>query len=283
MRKMLQSRVGKTILGGTTAGVIILSGLVWNGQVNLDNVRGTVQELVERIQGLDNDRATLKQIANELVDQYNDLLVRYNNVLGELEYLYNSKNRASDKYNIRIQYLEGEIAALEKERDNLRDRKEHYQGELSNANSEIASGNAEIQRLEAELKQANAAALRLEQEVNEMVAKVAGIQPGIDAGIFDRLPIETPGINLVQKAEKIRTRLINEIDGVGEEIAVTLRSVQVNQKRVEVTGSQLLARNDSSRDNAKMIGKEVLQGASVHLNNSDTIPGQGELVFYVNL
>lgn len=146
----------KTLVAGTViAGGIVVSGIVWNGSEHLDNVKNKVDDLVSKVQILDDTKTGLENLLDELQQNAADKIATANGIIVE-------KTGQVSELNATIEQLESQIADLQSQLENSADLEE-AQAEINRLQSELETANTEVEQLNADVEAAYATVADVEE------------------------------------------------------------------------------------------------------------------------
>ncbi|AMC93830.1 hypothetical protein AOC36_07480 [Erysipelothrix larvae] len=228
----LKSILTKGVIGVVAVGVLTFSGITWDGQEGIDGVRDTVENLVNKVYGLNNDRNQLLGHIGLLNSQYASLNARYTE-------LYELKLTLLEENSELAAQLELTIEELRRDLESVRAELEIANQQLEAATEAIEAGQVEINRLEGELSSANQSVDALTREVEELLRRIEGITPGVDIpGIGDS---DSSGEESIYEAAR-NALLAANIPGITDNVLVYIgseTSYNIRFRVVDTTGDPL--------------------------------------------
>jgi len=146
------STLGKVTIGAVVAGGILISGISWTGEGAVDNIKGNIDNLKNKLTQAIEDNEWLKDQFHLLEGFYTDSVSEANTTISDLKA---SKLELEGQ----IAQLTADLQAKQKELDDLHAKNAEKELELEDAKTELQ---AEIERLEGELTKANQQIAELE-------------------------------------------------------------------------------------------------------------------------
>lgn len=194
----------KVAIGTVVAGGIMVSGITWQGDGSVTNIRGNIDSLQDKLTSAMEDNEFLKNQFVNLQGLYNGAVQEANGTIKTLQYQKDE--------------LESQIA-------DLQDQVDGYNGDLSDAQVELQN---EIIRLEGELDRAN-------QQIAELEEYASTVDDSSQYEAVDRTQFEV----VEQEVKDIDDSTPSEPTTPSTYVPIDENALAFNQTKAETMASPL--------------------------------------------